>query len=138
VQYYIEFKWQFSGNLISSDNCGQMVDYFNILSEHQPDRSFFVVILSNFDTTWVFKAEYRGGSLTIYRKVADMLADAVIYVDQQSHKQYQPIPSLNELFSSNYTFIDILENHIVLSVPCSTSSSMGMETNSRALAREKG
>jgi hypothetical protein len=138
ARYYIEFKWRFSGNLISSDNCGQMVDYFNILHEHQPDRSLFVAILSNFDTAWVFEAEYRGGSLTIYRKVADTLADAVIFADQQSRKQYQPIPSLDELFSSNYTFIDISENHIVLSVSCPTSSSTGMETKSRALAKEKG
>jgi hypothetical protein len=29
VRYFIEFKW-LNGNLICPENCGQMVDYFNI------------------------------------------------------------------------------------------------------------
>ena len=137
VRYFIEFTWR-NGNLICPENCGQMVDYFDILHERQPDRSGFVAILSNFDTAWVFEAEYRGKSVTIYRKTAPTLADAVIHVDQRSRQQYQPAPSVNELFSSNYNFIDISMNHILLSVSCPTSGSTGMQTKSKILAKEKG
>jgi Protein kinase domain len=137
VRYFIEFKW-LDRNLICPENCGQMVDYFNILHGRQPDRSAFVAILSNFGTAWVFEAEYRGESVTIYRKMAPTLADAVVHVDQKSRQQYQPVPSINELFSSNYSFIDISKNHILLSVPCPSSGSIGMQTKSRRLAKEKG
>jgi hypothetical protein len=115
-----------------------MVDYFDILHERQLDRSNFVAILSNFDTAWVFEAEYRGKSVTIYRKTAPTLADAVIHVDRQSRQQYQPVPSVNGLFSSNYSFIDISKNHNLLSVACPTSRSTGVQTKSMTLATEKG
>jgi hypothetical protein len=49
-----------------------------------------MAILSDFDTAFVFDADYRGDSVTIY-KAAPSLVDAIIYVDQLSHNQYQPI-----------------------------------------------
>jgi hypothetical protein len=69
--------------------------------------------------------------------MAPTLADAVVYADRQSRAQYLPLPSLDELFSPNYTFIDISKNHILLSVACPTSSSRGIETKSKKLAKEK-
>jgi hypothetical protein len=136
VRYFIEFKWPKS-NLISPENCGQMLDYFNMAHERQPHRSTFTAILSNFDVAFVFEADYRGDSVTIYRKAAPSLVDAIIFVDQLSRKQYQPIPAMNELLSSNYSFIDNSKHHVLLSVPCPTSSSTGMQTKSRRAAENE-
>jgi hypothetical protein len=136
VRYFIELKWP-KGNLISAENCGQMLDYFDIAHERQPHRLAFAAILSNFDAAFVFEADYRGDSVTIYRKAAPALVDAIIYVDQLSRKQYQPIPPINNLLSSNYSFIDNSKHHVLLSVPFPTSVSAGMQTKSKRLARKQ-
>jgi hypothetical protein len=135
MQYFIELKWP-KGNLVSAENCGQMLDYFDIAHERQPHRLAFAAILSNFDAAFVFEADYRGDSVTIYRMAAPTLADAIIYMDQLSRKQYQPIPSIHDLLSSNYSFIDNSMHHVLLSVPFPTSGSTGMQTKSKKLARE--
>jgi Protein kinase domain len=135
MRYFIELKWP-KGNLISAENCGQMLDYFDIAHERQPHRLAFAAILSNFDVAFVFEADYRGDSVTIYRKAAPTLADAIIYVDQLSREQYQPIPPIHDLLSSNYSFIDNSMHHVLLSVPFPTSGSTGMQTKSKKLARE--
>jgi hypothetical protein len=67
MRYFIELKWP-KGNLIFAENCGQMLDYFDIAHERQPHRLVFAAILSNFDAAFVFEAVYRGDSVTIYRK----------------------------------------------------------------------
>jgi hypothetical protein len=136
VLYFIELKWP-KGNLISAENCGQMLDYFDIAHERQPHRLAFAAILSNFDAAFVFEADYRGDSVTICRKAAPTLVDAIIYVDQLSREQYQPIPPIHNLFSSNYSFIDNSRHHVLLSVPVPTSGSTGMQTKSKRLAREQ-
>jgi hypothetical protein len=136
VRYFIELKWP-KGNLISAENCGQMLDYFDIAHERQPHRVAFAAILSNFDTAFVFEADYRGDSVTIYRKAAPTLVDAILYVDQLSREQYQPIPPIHNLLSSNYGFVDNSKNHVLLSVPFPTSGSTGMQTKSKKLAREQ-
>jgi hypothetical protein len=133
VWYFIEFKWP-KGNLISADNCGQMLDYFDIVHERQPHRSTFTAILSDFDVTFVFDADYRGDYVTISRNAAPSLAEAIIYVDRLSCKQFQPIPAMHELLSSNYSFIDNSKHHALLSVPFPNSNSTGTRTKSK---REK-
>jgi hypothetical protein len=127
VRYFIELKWP-KGNLISAENCRQMLDYFDIVHERQPHRLAFAAILSNFNTAFVFEADYQGDSVTIHRKAAPTLVDAIIYVDQLSREQYQPIPTIHNLLSSNYSFIDNSNHHVLLSVPFLTSHSTGMKT----------
>jgi len=133
IRYFIELKYH-KANLLSPDNCGQMVDYFNLIQERQRHRSKFMGILSNFATTFVFEAEYWNNSVTsISKKIASTLADAVIYVNRLSDEQYQPIPSINKLFSSNYHVIDNSERHILLSAHASTR----VQTRSKEPAEEE-
>jgi len=136
VQYFIELKWP-KWNLISAENCGQMLNYFDIVHKRQPHRLAFTAILSNFDTAFVFEAGYQGDSVTIYLKAAPTLVDAIIYVDQLSREQYQPIPPIHNLFLPNYSFIDNWKHHVLLSVPFLTSGSTVMQTKSKRLAREQ-
>ena len=112
-----------------------MLDYFDIAHERQPHRLAFAAI--NFDSAFAFEADYWGNSITYSRKAAPTLVDAIIYVDQLSRKQYQPIPTINNILSSNYSFIDNSKHHVLLSVPFPTSGSTGMQTKSKTLAREQ-
>jgi Protein kinase domain len=131
--YFIEFKLP-KGNLISADNCGQMLDYFDMAHERQPHRSTFTAILSDFDAAFVFDADYRGGFVTISRNAAPSLADAIVYVDQLSRKQFQPVPAMHKDLSSNYSFIDNSKHHVLLSVPFPNSSSTRTRTKSKRVS----
>lgn len=97
-----------------------MFNYFDIVHKQQPHRQTFAVILSNFDTAFIFEADYQGASVTIFWKPTPTLADAIIYVHHLSHHQYEPIPPIHTCLSSSYSVINNLKHHALLSVPFPT------------------
>jgi hypothetical protein len=68
MRYFIELKLP-KNNLLTSENCGQVLDYFNKAQEKQPYRSHFVAILSNFTSACVFTAEYRAGQARLSQRL---------------------------------------------------------------------
>ena len=62
--YFIELK-MLKGKLNTSENSGQVLDHFNAIYEKQPNRSKFVAILSNFQESWVYNANYSYKGVTI-------------------------------------------------------------------------
>ena len=118
LRYFIELKMQ-RGNLISPDNCGQILDYFNAIHEKQPYRTNFVAILSNFEQSWVFIAECDEQNVrSINQRPADNFTEAVIFAHNLSYKHYSKvIPDLDARFGSQYSVLAISPNHFLLSVP---------------------
>lgn len=57
--YFIEFKY-LTIALNTSDQCGQMLDYFYKAKDKQPYCQEFIGILSNFQSAWVFTAHFQG------------------------------------------------------------------------------
>jgi hypothetical protein len=62
--YFIEFKLP-TVNISTSEQCGQVLDYFYKVHEKQPHRRDFVAILSNFVAAWVFTARFEAEEVTI-------------------------------------------------------------------------
>jgi hypothetical protein len=64
-RYFIELKIP-KNKLNTAENCGQILDYLNSVHGRQVYRSEFVVILSNFESSWVFIVTYdRQNNVTI-------------------------------------------------------------------------
>ena len=117
LRYFIELKLP-GKNLKTAENCGQILDYFNAVHEKQPYRSEFVAILSNFKNSWVFIAHYdHQNILTISERMADDIADAVVFADRTSNSQYSTrIPELDPRFGSQYSILAVSRHHFLLSL----------------------
>ena len=127
LRFFLELKLP-KGNLATAENCGQILDYFNALHGYQPYRTEFVGILSNFKESLVFTANYSGDKVTVAQRWAETLADAVIFADRTSKKQYQTkIPVLNDRLGSQYNILTCSRLHFLLSVPNPTPSAQGKE-----------
>ena len=131
--YFIELKLSGS-NLLAPDHCGQLLDYFHKSREKQRHRREFMGILSNFDSAWVFTARYEAETVTIFKRSAPTLADALLYADAQSRLQYtKRIPVLNTRFSSEYTILAVAKHHFLVRVPLPVSAPTSIPT--RPVAR---
>jgi hypothetical protein len=65
-----------------------------------------------------FTARYGTGNLVIAKFATPNLADAIIYTDIQSRRQYTThIPRLDKRFASTYIVHDITKHHFVLEIP---------------------
>lgn len=117
LRYFIELKIQKS-KLKTTENCGQILDYFNVVHERQPYRSEFVAILSNFESSCVFIARYdHQNNVTISEQWAASIADAVIFADRVSNSQYLTrIPELDGRFESQYSILAVSRHHFLLSL----------------------
>jgi hypothetical protein len=132
LQYFIELKFQKS-KLDTAVNCGQILDYFNSLHEKQPNRLQFVAILSDFEESFVFIADYAGNKVTIDQRSAKEFADAVIFADNLSKSQYlKRIPELDGRFGSQYDILALSRVHFLLSVPKPKLSAKPVETSSQS------
>jgi hypothetical protein len=89
LRYFMEFKFPSTALLMSTDNCGQVVDYLNYVHEKQPLLSQLIAILSNFDAAIVFIAEY-GKALKFSYWTAPSLVDAIPFADRESRHHYRP------------------------------------------------
>ena len=115
--YFIELKLR-KNKLDTSENSGQLLDYFNAVHEKQPNRSEFVAILSNFEETWVYTANYSLNSLAITKQCASDFVDAIIFAHNLSETQYSiKIPELENGFGSQYDVLALSKLHFLLSVP---------------------
>ena len=104
--------------LNTSENSGQILDYFNAIYEKQPNRSKFVAILSNFQESWVYIANYSYNSVAIDKQCVLEFADAIIYADQSSKTHYSSkIPELDSRLGSEYDILALSKLHFLLSVP---------------------
>ena len=96
----------------------QLLDYFNAIYEKQPHRSEFVAILSNFEESWVYIANYSPNSIAITKQCACEFADAIIFTNKLSETQYSnKIPELGNRFGSQYNVLALSKLHFLLSVP---------------------
>ena len=103
--YFIKLKMP-KNKLDTSENCGQLLDYFNAIYEKQPHRSEFVAILSNFEESWVYIANYSPNSIAITKQCACEFADAIIFTNKLSETQYSnKIPELGNRFGSQYNVL---------------------------------
>lgn len=135
LQYFIELKLQKS-KLDTAVNCGQILDYFNVLHEKQPNRLQFVAILSDFDESFLFIADYTGNKVAIHQQTAKEFADAVIYADNLSKFQYSKrIPELDVRLGSQYDILALSRLHFLLSVPKPKPSAKPVETSSQSHGR---
>jgi hypothetical protein len=117
LRYFAELKLS-PKNVLTPENCGQVLDYFNRAHEFQPHRTEFAAILSNFDSTCIFTARYTKDTTNITTSPAPTLVDAIVYADGQSRLQYtELIPLLDPRFSSNWTVLAVARSHFLLSVP---------------------
>ena len=92
--YFIKLKMP-KNKLDTSENCGQLLDYFNAIYKKQPHRLEFVAILSNFEESWVYTANYSLNSVAITRQYTCEFADAIIFANKLSETQYSnKIPEL--------------------------------------------
>jgi hypothetical protein len=109
-RYFIELKIP-KNELNTAENCGQILDYLNSVHGRQVYRSEFVVILSNFESSWVFIVTYdRQNNVTISEQGADHIADAVLF-------QYSTrIPELDSRFVSQYSILAVSHHHFLLSL----------------------
>ena len=84
----------------------------------QPHRSEFVAILSNFEESWVYSANYSLNSVAITRQCACEFVDAIIFANELSETQYlNKILELENRFGSQYDVLALLKLHFLLSVP---------------------
>ena len=114
LRYFIELKLPGS-NLISSENCGQVLDYCHQVRSKQPYRNAFVAILSNVKSAWVFTVEYQRSSLVV-TKAAASLIDAIIYADSLSQTQRRNIlPTLKKPLSP-YSVLAVTRKYFVLKI----------------------
>jgi hypothetical protein len=120
--YFIELKLP-GINLLTAENCGQVVDYFQKAHEKQRHRSDFIALLSNFTSTWVFTAQYTEMTVNISKQPASTFADAIIYADVQSRKQSRTRISLDSHFASDYTILNVARHHFLLRVQMPTPTS---------------
>jgi hypothetical protein len=112
--YYIEFKY-LTIELITSDHCGQMLDYFYAAHERQPHRREFVGILSNFGSAWVFTARFEGESVMVTHARAPSLVDAIIYADRESRVQYTTrIPPIDPRLLPGFKVVAVGKHHFIL------------------------
>ena len=115
--YFIELKMP-KYKLNTSENSGQVLDYFNAIYEKQPNRSKFVAILSNFQESWVYIANYSYNGVAIDKQCVLEFADAIIYADQLSKTHYSSkIPELDSRLESEYNILALSKPHFLLSVP---------------------
>jgi Protein kinase domain len=115
--YFIELK-MLKNKLDTSENSGQVFDYFNAIREKQPNRSEFVAILSNFEQSWVYTANYSLNSVSINKQFVDNFVDAIIFANKLSETQYlNKIPELENRFGSQYDVLALSKLHFLLSVP---------------------
>ena len=116
LRYFIELK-RGHDNLVSPENCGQMVEYLLQVRAKQPSRREFVGILSNFHSAHVFVVSNSSNGLYVEVLPARTLVDAVLYADELSRSQYTAkIGRLNSIFPPNFSFLDVGNLHVVLSV----------------------
>lgn len=135
--YFIELKLP-GQNLLSPDNCGQVVDYFHKARERQPHRREFTGILSNFESAWVFTVCYESDTFTVSKQSAPTLADAIVYANSQSQLQYtKRIPPLDTCFKSKYSILGIGRHHFLLQVNLrSGESTLATENRSTIITRQ--
>ena len=98
------------------------MDYFNAIHEKQPNKSEFVAILSNFEQSWVYTANYSLNSISISvsinKQFAEKFVDAFIFANKLSETQYlNKIPELENRFGSQYDVLALSKLHFLLSVP---------------------
>jgi hypothetical protein len=117
LQYFVELKLR-GGNIKTSENCGQMIDYIEFVHGKQPLRQQFVGILSDFESSWVFTAKYdQRGDITISEQFANTLADAVIYADQLSKQQYRSeVPTPDSRLGSPDSILAVSHNHFLFAM----------------------
>jgi predicted Ser/Thr protein kinase len=120
LYYFIELKYR-KGKLDSSENCGQVVDYFHQVRKVQPYRNHFVAILSNFDKAWIFQATYERDGFRIVKHPANSLADAIEYAEARSSEQLlKRIPELDEFINSKsegYNILATSRSSFLLALP---------------------
>jgi hypothetical protein len=126
MQYFIEFTLPTTANLLSSETCGQVVDYFYALHEKQPYRREFLGILSNFNSAWIFTAEFEDGPVSVIKRSALDLADAIIYANVETPKQIKHPPHLDKRFGPEYAVLSVSKHHFLLdlSLPILESTAM--------------
>jgi hypothetical protein len=135
LQYFIELKLK-NSKLDTAVNCGQILDYFNAIHEKQRYRLQFVAILSDFEESFVFIADYAENKVTIHQRPAKEFVDAVIFADNLSKSQYSKrIPELDGRFGSQYDILALSRLHFLLSVPKPKSSAKPVETSSQSHKR---
>jgi hypothetical protein len=118
--YFIEFKY-LTIALNTSDQCGQMLDYFYKAKDKQPYRQEFIGILSNFKSAWVFTARFRGDAeaetITVERLYARSLTDAIIYADVESRRQYtRQMPKVDARLPQTFDLRAVGKHHFILKV----------------------
>jgi Protein kinase domain len=141
LRYFIELK--FPGiSLLTPENCGQILDYFNKAHEKQPHRAEFVAVLSDFDSAMVFTARYTLEAVNITKQPAPTFADAILHAELQSKSQYaNRIPELDHCFLDNWNVLAVARNHFLLSVhllspaPATPTPASTISTRSQTAAR---
>ena len=118
LRYFIELKQGHDhDNLVSPENCGQMFEYLLQVRAKQPSQQAFVGILSNFHSAHVFVVSNATKDLQVDVMPARNLSDAVLYADELSQSQYRAkISRLNPIFPPNFSFLNVGNLHVVLSV----------------------
>jgi len=133
LYYFIELKFG-NGRLDSSENCGQVVDYFHQARKVQPYRTHFVAILSNFKEAWVFLIKYERDGFRIVKRPANSLADAIVYAEDRSSEQLTArVPELDSCIhdkSTGYQFLGTSRHSFVLSLP-TPSPSMTVQSRTK-------
>jgi hypothetical protein len=106
ILYLLELKLKGKGEkLDTADHCGQVLDYCHMARRSQPDRNTFIGILSNLEITWVFTVHYEGDDVSVDKRLAPSLADAIIHADIESRRHYKRIPALNTRFPQNFSIL---------------------------------
>jgi serine/threonine protein kinase len=140
ILYLLELKLKGKRDkLDTADHCGQVLDYCHMARRSQPDRKTFIRILSNLEITWLFTIQYEGDDVSVDKRLAPSLADAIIHTDIESWKHYKRIPALNTRFPQNFsilapgnhTFILKVEKLASESAVITPPSNVGTRTRSK-------
>ena len=116
VRYFLEFKLP-SVEPRTTAYCGQVLDYFNAVREKQPHRSFFIAILSNYSSSWVYVASFDEKGPKVEEYPCPSLADAIIFAETSSASHLRAkIPSLDTALEPKFSVLALGKHYFLLSV----------------------